>query len=221
MLIAPLGTNFSFGTPTLEPQIWYKFNQYQSGKKWVDNVQWLRFTFRPWWCHQMEHFPRYWPFVWGIYRSPVNSPDRGQWRGALVFCLVYARTNSWVNNREAGDLRRHRTHNDVGVMNIIIFSNDRCNSASIKQKCRQIVNFRGRHTRAHFWWNQFVSLLLHFMFTLINTIACVPVNFHSHHIKYDFRNATLNHIKALYLHTIQYIVTRYVACWFTIRCNRI
>ena len=24
--------------------------------------------------------------------------------------------NGWVNNREAGDLRRHRTHNDVSVM---------------------------------------------------------------------------------------------------------
>ena len=32
-----------------------------------------------------KHFPRYWPFVRGILRSPVNSPHKGQWRGALVF----------------------------------------------------------------------------------------------------------------------------------------
>ena len=32
-----------------------------------------------------KHFPRYWPFVRGIHRSPVNSPHKGQWRGALVF----------------------------------------------------------------------------------------------------------------------------------------
>ena len=32
-----------------------------------------------------KHFPRYWPFVWGIHRSPVNSPHKGQWRGALMF----------------------------------------------------------------------------------------------------------------------------------------
>ena len=32
-----------------------------------------------------KYFPRYWPFVWGIHRSPVNSPHRGQWRGALMF----------------------------------------------------------------------------------------------------------------------------------------
>ena len=27
-----------------------------------------------------KHFPRYWPFVRGIHRSPVNSPHKGQWR---------------------------------------------------------------------------------------------------------------------------------------------
>ena len=32
-----------------------------------------------------KHFPRYWPFVRGIHRSPVNSPHKGQWRGALMF----------------------------------------------------------------------------------------------------------------------------------------
>ena len=32
-----------------------------------------------------RHFPRYWPFVRGIHRSPVNSPHKGQWREALMF----------------------------------------------------------------------------------------------------------------------------------------
>ena len=63
-----------------------------------------------------KHFPRYWPFVWGIHRSPVNSPHKGQWRGALIFYLICAWINGGVNNREAGDLRRHRAHNDVIVM---------------------------------------------------------------------------------------------------------
>ena len=61
-------------------------------------------------------FPRYWPFVQGIHRSPVNSPHKGQWRGALIFSLIWAWINEWVNNREAGDLRRHRAHYDVHVM---------------------------------------------------------------------------------------------------------
>ena len=35
-----------------------------------------------------KHFPRYWPFVRGIHRPPVNSPHKGQWRGALMFSLI-------------------------------------------------------------------------------------------------------------------------------------
>ena len=47
-----------------------------------------------------KHFPRYWHFVRGIHRSSVNSPHKFQWRGALVFSLIYAWINGWVNNRE-------------------------------------------------------------------------------------------------------------------------
>ena len=57
-----------------------------------------------------KYFPRYWPFVRGIHRSPVNSPHKGQWLGALMFSLICAWTNDWVNNRDAGDLRLHRAH---------------------------------------------------------------------------------------------------------------
>ena len=63
-----------------------------------------------------KHFPRNWPFVRGIHRSPVNSPYKGQWPGALMFSLICAWINAWVNNREAGDLRRNRAHYDVSVM---------------------------------------------------------------------------------------------------------
>ena len=63
-----------------------------------------------------KHFPRNWPFVRGTHRSPVNSPHKGQWRGALMFSLNCARINDWVNNGEAGDLRRNRVHYDVIVM---------------------------------------------------------------------------------------------------------
>ena len=73
------------------------------------------------WAHddviKWKHFPRYRPFVRGIHRSPVNSSHKGQWRGAVMFTLICARINGWVNNREAGDLRRHRGHYDVSVMN--------------------------------------------------------------------------------------------------------
>ena len=62
------------------------------------------------------HFPRYWPFVRGIHRSPMNSSHKGQWRGALMFSLICDRINIWINNREAGDLRRKRSHYDVIIM---------------------------------------------------------------------------------------------------------
>ena len=46
----------------------------------------------------------------GIHRWPVKSPHIGRWRGALMFCLICA------NNREVGDLRRHRARYGVTVM---------------------------------------------------------------------------------------------------------
>ena len=59
-----------------------------------------------------KHFPRYLPFVRGIHRSPANYPHKGQWRGALMFSLVYAWINGWVKKSEASDLRPHRAHYD-------------------------------------------------------------------------------------------------------------
>ena len=69
-----------------------------------------------WWRHQIETFPRYWPFVRGIHRSPVNSPHKGQWRGTLMYSLLPNKTNGWVNDRDAADLWRHCAHYDVTVM---------------------------------------------------------------------------------------------------------
>ena len=52
----------------------------------------------------------------GIHWSPVDPPHKGQWFGALMFSLICAWTNSWANNRDVDDLRRHRAHYDVTVM---------------------------------------------------------------------------------------------------------
>ena len=68
-----------------------------------------------------KHFPCYWPFVRGIHRSPVNSLHKDQWRGASMFSLICAWMNGWVNSVEAGDLRHHRTHYDVTVMQNLIY----------------------------------------------------------------------------------------------------
>ena len=68
-----------------------------------------------------KYFPRYWPFVWGIHRWPVNFPHKGRWRGALIFSLICAWINAWVNNREAADFRRHRAHYDAIVMHFPLY----------------------------------------------------------------------------------------------------
>ena len=56
----------------------------------------------PWWRHQMEICPLYWPNV----RSTVNSPHKGQWCGALMFSLI----------NSVADLKRQRAYYDVTVM---------------------------------------------------------------------------------------------------------
>ena len=68
-----------------------------------------------------KHFPRHWPFEWGIHRSPVNSPHKGQWRGAFMFSFICAWINRGLNNREAGDLRHYRAHYDVIAMPLSVF----------------------------------------------------------------------------------------------------
>ena len=63
--------------------------------------------------HATRHFLRV------IHRSLVNSPHKVQWRGALIFSLICAWTNGWVNNREAGDLIRHLANHDATVIQIV------------------------------------------------------------------------------------------------------
>ena len=94
---------------TLENKI--HWNLYHNAQKciWIhdDGIKW-------------KHFPRYWPFVRGIHRSPVNSPHKGQWRGTLMFSLICVWINDWVNNCEAGELRRYRPHYGVIVMKTVV-----------------------------------------------------------------------------------------------------
>ena len=54
---------------------------------------WLLKSFS-WWRHQMETFPRY-----------------------MMFSFISTWIKGWVNNRQAGDLRRHSAHYDFTVMN--------------------------------------------------------------------------------------------------------
>ena len=88
----------------------------------------------------METFSALLALCAGNSPVPVNSPHKGQWRGALMFSLIYAWINDWVNNRETGDLKRQRGHYDVIVMrylflipfiNIIVYSSNYAEISSL------------------------------------------------------------------------------------------
>ena len=96
---------------TVVPRInWWDHNRV---KKNIPGVFWT-----PWWRHQMETFYAILALCAG--NSPVTGefPTQSQWRGALMFSFICAWLSDWVNNREAGDLRRQWPHYDVTVMSI-------------------------------------------------------------------------------------------------------
>ena len=96
----PFGTNFSEIQITIQNYSFIKLHLKITSAKWRpfcpkevkltdDNpCRWRHDDVIKW-----KHFPRHWPFVRGIHRSPVNSPRKGQWRGALVFSLICV----WIN----------------------------------------------------------------------------------------------------------------------------
>ena len=49
-----------------------------------------------------KHFPRYWPFVRGIHRWPLNSPHKSQWRGALMFSFICAWIDGHLSKKSWG-----------------------------------------------------------------------------------------------------------------------
>ena len=69
-----------------------------------------------WWRHQIETFSALLAFVRGIHQPPVNSPHKGQGRGALMFSLICAWIHGWVSNPDAGAWRSHHAHYDVTVI---------------------------------------------------------------------------------------------------------
>ena len=71
----------------------------------------------PWWRHQMETFST---LLHGLLCREFTDQ---QWipftkaSDVVLWCfLCSAWINSWVNNRDAGDLRRHRAHYDAIAM---------------------------------------------------------------------------------------------------------
>ena len=53
-----------------------------------------------------KHFPRYWPSVWGIHRSPVNSPHKGQWSAPWKWSALSAKSTSFTCHMFARKLQK-------------------------------------------------------------------------------------------------------------------
>ena len=97
-----------------------------------------------------KHSPRYWPFVLGNHRSPVNSRQKGPW------------INGCANNRETGDLRRHRTHFDITLMCPQMY------------KSGVVVGDEGISLALHPLWSQFTEVPVSVAEIASNTLW--PVN---------------------------------------------
>ena len=102
-------------------QIWYK--------EWFFNVCYIWKYTVDWWNHSCSNVQQnsidtsLMMTSWNgnIFRVAGHlcgefTGLKGQWRGALIFSLICVWINGWVNNREAGDLRRFRAHYEVSVM---------------------------------------------------------------------------------------------------------
>ena len=80
-------------------------------------INYLKRLFRqtsPWWRHQMETFSMLLALCAG--NSPVTGEFPPQRLVRWSFDIFGAWINGWVNNRKAGDFRRHRSHYDVTLM---------------------------------------------------------------------------------------------------------
>ena len=77
-----------------------------------------------WWRHQMEIFSALLAICAG--NSPVSGEFPAQRPVTRSFDVFFdlCPINDWVNNREAGDLRRSRAHYDVIVMSYILVPAD-------------------------------------------------------------------------------------------------
>ena len=69
----------------------------------------------------METFPRYWPFRRGIHMSPVKFSTQIQVKRSFGAFFDLRLNNGCVNNRDVGDLRRHRAYHDVTIMVCLMF----------------------------------------------------------------------------------------------------
>ena len=76
------------------------------------------FTTQTWWRHQMETFSTLLALCAGISPVTVEFPSQRPVTRSFDVFFGLRLENGWVNNRDAGDLRRHCAHCVVTVMKV-------------------------------------------------------------------------------------------------------
>ena len=85
----------------------------------VDSAEFISQSIIPMAVHkalQLSYNCQYIHYIAEALRGNTSHFPMDQWCGALMFSLTCVCINSWLNNREAGDLRRYRAHYDGTVM---------------------------------------------------------------------------------------------------------
>ena len=178
--------------------------------QWCHNGETCRLSIMDWEETVPHDIEQIW-FVRGIHRSPVKSPHKDQWRGALMFSLLCTWINAWVNNRETGYLRRHRAHYDVILIgswphlqciNTQIYDTGTTLPISDMKMQRRLVNVQSRncvYSICSFWF-------LTKEYNILANICCVAVPMLLW--KHNTRHITKRWFKHIHSHISHIQITR-------------
>ena len=113
---------------------------------------------------------------WGESTGHRWFPHKGQWRGALMFSLIFAWINVWANNRYAGDLRRHHPNYGVTEMEIQCFRNEillALSSISYGGYCSNIMRSKGFLLKEGLIHGRFITLMTAYTVTNVTVYRII------------------------------------------------
>ena len=119
-----------------------------------------------------KHFPRYWPFVRGIHRTPVNSPHKGQWLGDLRG-FFYLRLNKRLNKQCWGwwfEMHRLWRHCNENIAFFNHFATLQWQMQIKRSKLRHLLVWRRQEHRQPRYWRSLIGICR----SLWTISSCLP-----------------------------------------------
>ena len=113
----------------------------------------LTLSFSPysWWRHQMEAFSALLALCAGYSQVTGEFPSQRPVTRSFDISLIW--TNGWANNRNAGDLRRHRAYYDVILMYYLRFQ--KMDKSRYEYICVYLYLYICRYISTHIWIHVF------------------------------------------------------------------